>query len=189
MKTISEHGRAFLTPEGVNLHLRVAYTSERLAAALIDVVIILTAIKLLDFSCDVLTAGAFGKNSTAVIWTLGFFLLRNFYFAAFEVRPVAATPGKRLLSLRVVSRDGGKLTANAVFTRSLTREIELWMPYSIWQYAGWGTDYTMADIGVALVFLCIPLLTPDRTRVGDLIAGTCVVALPRAIWRRAAQAF
>ena len=31
----------------------------------------------------------------AIIWLLGFFLLRNFYFTLFEMRARAATPGKR----------------------------------------------------------------------------------------------
>ena len=30
-----------------------------------------------------------------MVWLLGIFLLRNFYFVVFELGPRAATPGKR----------------------------------------------------------------------------------------------
>ena len=55
---------------------------------------------------------AFGLSGQAaiVIGTVGFFVVRNGYFAAFELTPRGATPGKRLLGLRVAARDGGRLT-------------------------------------------------------------------------------
>ena len=179
MRTISEHGRELSTPEGVSLRLRIAYTSERLAAILIDAAILLLAMQALSMFCQVLAAGHSSRALSIAIWTLGFFFLRNFYFAFFEIRPIAASPGKRLMRLRVVSRDGGKLTVDAVFLRGLTREFELWLPVLILRYAEWDRASRLSDIVWAAVFLCIPLISPDRTRAGDLIAGTCVVALPR----------
>src|SRR3546814_4149078 len=56
------------------------------------------------------------------IWMLGGFLLRNFWFIGFEMGQRAATPGKRLMGIRVVARDGGRLTADAVVARNLIRE-------------------------------------------------------------------
>ena len=38
-----------------------------------------------------------------VVWLLGFFLLRNFYFVLMEMGPRAATFGKRAMGLRVVA--------------------------------------------------------------------------------------
>ena len=63
-----------------------------------------------------------------IIWLLGFFLLRNFYFILFETAPRAATPGKRALGLRVAARDGGRLTADAIFARNAMRELEVFLP-------------------------------------------------------------
>ena len=180
VKTTSEHGRELSTPEGLSLRLRVAYTSERLVALLIDVAIVLGATQALSMFCQLLAAGHAGKELITVIWTLGFFVLRNLYFAFFEIRPIAASPGKRLLRLRVVSRDGGKLTVDAVFLRGLTREFELWIPYLVFRYSSWDVVSRLSDLFWVVVFLCVPLLSPDRTRVGDLIAGTCVVAVPRS---------
>ena len=134
------------------LRLRIAYTSERLGALLIDVAILLCAMQAVSMFCQVLTAGQFGKGLTTAVWTLGFFVLRNFYFAFFEIRPIAASPGKRILRLRVVSRDGGKLTVDAVFLRGLTREFELWIPYLIFRYSNWDVVSRMSDVFWVVVF-------------------------------------
>src|SRR3546814_12137383 len=65
------------------------------------------------------------------IWMLGGFLLRNFWFIGFELGQRAATPGKRLMGIRVVARDGGRLTADAVVARNLIRELELFLPLTM----------------------------------------------------------
>ena len=41
-----------------------------------------------------------------------------------------ATPGKRLMGLRVVARDGARLTGAAVIARNAMREIEVFLPLS-----------------------------------------------------------
>ena len=41
-----------------------------------------------------------------------------------------ATPGKRMLGLRVVARDGARLTGGAVIARNAMREIEVFLPLS-----------------------------------------------------------
>ena len=43
----------------------------------------------------------------------------------------AATPGKRIMGLRVASRDGGRLKAEAVFSRNAMRELEVFLPLSV----------------------------------------------------------
>lgn len=179
MKKLSEHGRDFLTPEGVPLPLRVAYTPERLVAIVIDVAIILIAMQALSRVCSVFIASQDNPTIASVASILGLFFLRNFYFFFFEMRPAASSPGKRVMRLRVISRDGGRLTSDAIFTRGLSREIEIWMPYYLLMSADIPRMLNLADLLWMATFLCIPLCTPDRTRVGDLIAGTCVVAVPR----------
>ena len=42
----------------------------------------------------------------------------------FEMGPRGATPGKRLLKMRVASRDGGRLTPEAVVARNLSSQRE-----------------------------------------------------------------
>ena len=57
-------------------------------------------------------------------------MLRNGWFTLFEMGGRGATPGKRLLGLRVVARDGARLTGGAVIARNAMREIEVFLPLS-----------------------------------------------------------
>src|SRR5215467_14866707 len=93
------------------------------------------------------------------LWFLVFFFLRNFYFMAFELTPRAATPGKRALGIRVTMRDGGPLTAEAVFARNATRELELFLPLSLLAAPGVGVDAWVALMGIVwcAVFVFFPL--------------------------------
>jgi uncharacterized RDD family membrane protein YckC len=116
-----------------------------------------------------------------VVWILGAFLLRNFYFIGFELRPGAATPGKRAMGLRVIARDGGRLTADAVFARNAMRELEVFLPATFLFARGAGVDGWLILLGVVWsgVFLVFPLFNHDRLRLGDLAAGTLVIQAPK----------
>ncbi|HZV84938.1 MAG TPA: RDD family protein, partial [Brevundimonas sp.] len=181
--------REFVTPEGVDLRLNIGDASQRAGAFMLDAVIIcaiLLAASLAAILIGVgaaLTGGATGAEMVAVVWLLGFFVLRNFYFTAFELSARAATPGKRMMGLRVASRDGGRLRAEAVFARNAMRELEVFLPLSILvgRAQQGGVDswmYLLAFASVA-VFVLFPLFNRDRLRVGDLIGGTWVVRSPR----------
>lgn len=177
--------REFVTPEGVDLRLKLGEVSDRAAALMIDLLII--AATLVVFSLLVL-AVAWGARTkvpemAAVVWLLGFFVLRNFYFTGFELRPGAATPGKRVMKLRVIARNGGRLTADAVFARNALRELELFLPLGFLASGGEGVDGWLTSLGLlwSLVFLLFPLFNRDRLRAGDLIAGTMVVRAPKVV--------
>ena len=122
--------RELLTPEGVPLRLELADAGERVLAFVIDVggmVLFLVVLTLGSIAVLRVTDWDLAK----VVWLLGFFLLRNFYFALFELRPRAATPGKRLMGIRVAARNGGRLKADAILARNLVRELELFLPLSV----------------------------------------------------------
>jgi hypothetical protein len=103
----------------------------------------------------------------------------------FEMRGGAATPGKRALGLRVVTRDGGRLTANAVFARNAMREIEVFLPMSFLFASGMGVDAGLIVLGGIWsgVFVLFPLFNRDRLRLGDIAAGTMVIKAPRRVLR------
>ena len=172
--------REMVTPEGVGLHLHLATAGERLTAFLLDLVFICAALLVLTIVSVILLSGT-GIDLAAVIWLLGFFLLRNFYFGWFELRPRAATWGKRIVGIRVAARNGGRLTADAVLARNLVRELELFLPLSLLFLQGTGADLWLMLLGIgwAWIFLFLPLFNRDRLRVGDLLAGTWVVRTPR----------
>jgi len=177
---VADRIRELATPEGVALHLRLAEASERLCAFLLDLAVICAALVALTAVSAALFRGT-GIELAGIIWLLGFFLLRNFYFALFELRPRAATPGKRMLGIRVATQSGGRLAADAILARNLVRELELFLPLSLLGLQGRsvGGWLMLLGLGWVGVFTLFPLFNRDRLRVGDLLAGTWVVGVPR----------
>jgi uncharacterized RDD family membrane protein YckC len=173
--------RQFVTPEGVDLRLDLAGAGERATAFAIDALIMLLG--MVAFSIVfALAAGDDSASATSVLaiaWLLGTFVLRNGWFILFELSGRGATPGKRLMGLRVVARDGARLTGGAVIVRNAMREIELFLPLTFLAIDATQSRvdsliYILAFSWVAL-FLFFPLFNRDRLRVGDLLAGTWVV--------------
>src|SRR3569832_669277 len=122
--------RPLITPEGVDLRVKIAPVGERALALFIDLAIIAGILLVLLFSVlGVLTAMKVDEGAAvgAIVWLLGFFVLRNFYFTLFECGARAAAPGKRLMGLRVAARDGGVLSADVVVARNAMRELELYL--------------------------------------------------------------
>ncbi|MCA9730263.1 MAG: RDD family protein, partial [Candidatus Eisenbacteria bacterium] len=112
------------------------------------------------------------------------FFLRNFYFIMSELHFAGRTLGKRIFGLRVVTTDGGPLTADLVFARNLTRELEFLLPLGL---AISGTTVgampsivvRIAAIAWLVAMVVIPLRNSHRARLGDLVAGTMVVVAPK----------
>jgi uncharacterized RDD family membrane protein YckC len=179
--------RSLITPEGIDLRLEIASVGQRLAALIIDMMIIIGVIVLFTLAAGfVFGSMTRAGEMIAVIWLLGLFLLRNGYFLAFEMSARAATPGKRVMGLRVAARDGGRLRFEAIFTRNVLRELELFLPLSAMLAAplsGGGGDvdgwiYVLGLIWCA-VFVFLPLFNADNLRAGDLVAGTWVLRTPK----------
>lgn len=186
--------RSLVTPEGVALEIAVASASARIGALFIDLTalfglvlgfVLTLALIAWAYSTTGLPAVSDGfLNFLFVLFFIGLFLARNAYFLFFELGQRAATWGKRSVGIRVASRDGGRLTAEAVIARNLLRDIEMFLPL-MFMTSG-GVQGTLSEFaawaGVIWVgiFLLFPLLNKDRLRCGDLIAGTWVVEAPRS---------
>lgn len=177
--------RQFVTPEGVDLRLDLAGAGERATAFLIDALIMLAILIAMSIAAGFImsSAGQSSASVMAIIWLLGFFVLRNGWFVLFELSGRGATPGKRLLGLRVVARDGSRLTGGAVLVRNAMREVELFLPLAFLAIDARASRldaliYILTFSWVAL-FLFFPLFNRDRLRVGDLLAGTWVVHVVR----------
>lgn len=175
--------RQFVTPEGVDLELRIASAGLRFGALLVDLLLIVLALLLFGLFLDWIDVAA-SRDTIEIIWLLGFFVLRTFWFIGFELGSRAATPGKRLMGIRVVARDGGRLTADAVVARNLIRELEIFLPLMMLgvgasedMVSGW---IMLAGVLWALTLSLFLLFNRDRMRMGDLIAGTWVVMARRA---------
>jgi uncharacterized RDD family membrane protein YckC len=174
--------RSFVTPEGVDLRLELGGAGARAVAFVLDAVMILTILILSTIAISLLVSD--GKSEILLIlWLIGFFVLRNGWFILFEIGGRGATPGKMLIGLRVVARDGAPLTGGAVIARNAMREIEIFLPLS---FLGYQASQDAADAFLAIfallwsgIFLFFPLMNHDRLRIGDLVGGTWVVRTAR----------
>ena len=175
--------REILTPEGVPIHVVLAHRGDRMMAFMIDLLIIVGIVVVAFLLALFSLAG-----DSSWTWAFSFvlvlmFFLRAFYFIFFELRSRGRTPGKRLIGLRVVDRRGGRLRAGAIFARNLMREVEFFIPITLLMAPvegglnGW---VTLTTLGWVMIFLLMPLFNKDSLRVGDLVAGTWVIAVPKA---------
>lgn len=143
------------TPEGIAIELRPAGLGARCFAYLIDQLVrfvILYAVALpLSFT------GRFGYGILLIVM----FLLAWIYPVVFELSRWGATPGKRLLGIKVVMDNGLPITPAASLTRNLLRT----------------ADFLPALYGSGIVSM---LLRRDFKRLGDIAANTLVVYQPEA---------
>ncbi|RJY10270.1 RDD family protein [Aurantiacibacter aquimixticola] len=190
-----KRARMLVTPEGLALPLTVGSRGSRAGALLLDLTfifigVIVFLVSLTAIGIGIFTSGMDESNPAlelvivAIIMLL--FLARYGYFMWFELGPRAATPGKRLLGLRVAARDGGRLTAEMVIARNLMRDVEVFLP--LFFLLGGGQNEGI--FGIALfawlaVFVLFPFFNRDNLRAGDLVAGTWVVEAKSAKLRDA----
>jgi uncharacterized RDD family membrane protein YckC len=138
--------------DNVPLQLPVASVGNRALAAFVDYFVL--AVLSAAATAVVIAVVAFtelGFGWGMALWLVAMFLLNTSYFAVMEVALGGQTPGKRLLALRVVSRDGGAPSVGALVVRNLVRVID-------------------NLVGVVLI-----ATDPLARRLGDRLAGTLVV--------------
>lgn len=173
--------RILVSPEGVPLDIHVAAPGERLAALLLDLAFMFAAIAALYvLIVPLVFADVNLPIGLTFILFLGF-IIRNLYFLHFELAWQGRTPGKKICGLRVINRRGGELTPSAVVARNLTREVEIFLPLSLFFSlgAGPGAWERLALFGWALALTSLPLWNRDHLRAGDLVGGTQVIAMPK----------
>jgi uncharacterized RDD family membrane protein YckC len=185
-----EREQAFQSPEGVALRLELADGGSRAAAFVVDYTIATTLTVVVLLLAAVASAEPVGRSERDEGgFAVGFgliaaFLIQNFYFIASELWFGGRTLGKRWLGLRVVARDGGELDAGRIYARNLMRDLELFVPLAfVIQPTLLLGDSPVAARLLCLVWVglvaCFPLFNAERSRIGDLVAGTMVVAVPK----------
>jgi uncharacterized RDD family membrane protein YckC len=138
------------TPEGIMLELRPAGLAPRFYAFTLDLLIRLSLLY------GVAIAAAVMGGIGLALWFILIFALEWLYPVAFELTQSGATPGKRLMGLKVVMDSGLPITPAASLTRNLLR----------------AADFLPLLYGFAVVSV---LVRRDFKRLGDLAAATLVV--------------
>jgi len=183
-----------ITPEGLAVPFMLASRGSRFAALLIDLLLMGAALLLAAVAIGMTAgglsqigqglqgrgAGGHAMQALFALWIIVAFLIRNAWFIAFELGPRGATPGKRIMHIRIAARDGARLTPERVIARNLLRDIEIFLPLTMVGAAlGDSSGQGWLAAGWFLIFALLPLFSRDRLRAGDLIAGTWVVERPR----------
>ena len=170
------------TPEQVYLEYPLAGFGRRALAALIDHAIIGACEFILVFIFMFLgiALGAFSasyESSALEGWFIAFFialfaviiLVPLFYFIVFEYYWKGQTPGKKVANIQVMRASGLALDRTSAILRNLFRIVD-WLPSSYF-------------IGIWSM-----MLTGQQRRLGDMVAGTITVALPRKHGKREVDA-
>ncbi|MCF7731507.1 MAG: RDD family protein [Akkermansiaceae bacterium] len=145
--------------EGVEIRLRMAGPMLRMAAYLIDCVIKFVGMMVV-FIVLMLAGMAVGDRVMWGMMALVAFFAEWFYPMVFEVGKRGATPGKRMVGLRVVQVTGSPLTLGQAFVRNILRWVDA-LPLMVWPTYGVGMVSCLA--------------TRRFQRLGDLAAGTVVI--------------
>ena len=138
------------TPEGIFLRLRLAGPVIRSLAWFLD-----SLIRYAFLWALLMVLSMLGLIGVAVSLIL-LFLLEWFYPVVFELLWDGATPGKRMLGLRVVNDNGTPVDLSASVIRNLLRAADFLPVF-----------YTFGLLSM--------LLSRDFKRLGDLAAGTVVI--------------
>jgi uncharacterized RDD family membrane protein YckC len=158
---ISDRQLIINTPEQVSLHFEVAGIGSRFMAFLIDSM--LQGIGyLVIFLLWLAAAAAFSfLDKFASKWMTAFLIIAAFvlywgYFAIFEAAWHGQTPGKSFVGIRVVKDSGRGITTGEAMTRNFLRAVDS-LP------------------GMYLFGLITMLVSTEKKRIGDYVAGTIVV--------------
>lgn len=138
------------TPEGIAIELRPAGLSSRCYAYLLDQLIRFGIWYAIVIATSVM--GGFGFGLMLIV----LFVLEWIYPVIFELSRWGATPGKRVLGIKVVMDNGLPVTPAASITRNLLR----------------AADFMPALYGFGIVSM---MLRKDFKRLGDIAANTLVV--------------
>jgi len=151
--------RTIETPEGVELGLRIAGPVVRGYAWTLDILIrfgiyyVLSIIfGILSAALEVIDLGKLGLG----LYFISIFILEWFYPVVFELYNQGATPGKRVMKIKVVHDDGTEISLQSSLLRNLLRAV----------------DFLPLMYGFGLMSM---LFNRDFKRLGDLTAGTIVI--------------
>jgi uncharacterized RDD family membrane protein YckC len=157
-------------PEQVDMEVDLASIGSRSLALLVDL-LIGGLILFVPYALLFLTArdaaqswlGQFGVSTITLIFLLLLFSFQWGYFNFFEWLWNGQSPGKRVMSLRVIRTNGSPISWSDVFLRNLVRPLD--------------TFLSLGLVGVLMIFV-----SKRSQRLGDLMAQTLVIRESTLDW-------
>src|SRR3989454_1040672 len=151
------------TPEHVDVQFERAGVGSRLAAGLLDLLLLWLGLLVLWLGGGAIVGAVFPSGGTTQGWLTAAMIILAFclvwgYFTVFEAVNGGRTPGKQALGIRVVMDTGRTITTTASVVRNLVRFIDCYFP---------ALPFAPALIAIAV--------HPSNKRPGDMAAGTIVV--------------
>jgi uncharacterized membrane protein SpoIIM required for sporulation/uncharacterized RDD family membrane protein YckC len=147
------------TPEHVEVRLELAGVGSRMAAAVLDTILVyLSLLLLILVGSNVADLGGAAGGWLMAVFILLLFALIWGYFTAFEAWNGGRTPGKQALGIRVVMDTGQPVTPGAAVVRNLVRLLDCYFPFL-----------------PVLPAMLMMFLNKSNKRLGDMAAGTIVV--------------
>jgi len=169
-----------LPPEGVPLYFRVADVGVRIAAQLTDILV--TGVGALALFLILLTSNLIAPETVTAVAAMLFFIIRIPYYALSELIWNGQTIGKRMMKIKVVSADGQALSTQSLVVRNLMKEAEIFLPGTlVLTLNAEAAVPSLISLAWVLGVLAVPLFNRRRQRLGDIIAGTYVIHLPKPI--------
>jgi len=141
------------TAQNISIEQNAAGIGDRILAFIVDMAIIVVYMIL----AGLLMAGISGDNGSEMMYYLVLGLPPFLYYLLWETFWNGQSPGKALLQIRVVKKDGSR----PQFSNYLVR----WLL--------WIIDVSLTSGGVAVVTI---LLNGKGQRLGDIAAGTTVIS-------------
>src|SRR6266852_1655808 len=151
------------TPEHVDVQFELAGVGSRLAAGLLDLLLLWLGLMVVWLGGGAIVGAIFPSNGTTQGWLTAAMFILAFcmvwgYFTVFEAVNGGRTPGKQALGIRVVMDTGRTISTTASVVRNLVRFIDCYFP---------ALPFAPALIAIAV--------HPSNKRLGDMAAGTIVV--------------
>ncbi len=159
------------TPFNIDIEFEVAEFHKRLLAYLIDfaiIVIYFFAIRQVVWNGVGISEGTLGLRILLILFPM------LFYSVLTELLMSGQTLGKKILSIKVVSLDGGEPTLGQTLLRWFLRFYE-------WGFIVFSIFWSNPFIGVGFLFMggitsiIIMVVNAKSQRLGDIVAGTVVV--------------
>lgn len=172
--------RNILPPEGVPIGFEIASLGTRFGAQCLDILITFGGLFLLFLA--LIWIGILDWSLMATLFLLLIFFIRVPYYIFSELVWNGRTLGKRIVKIRVISNDGGRLTPHQIVARNLMKEVEVFLPATTLLSGTIANGWVGLAIFVWMAaVVLVPIVNKKNFRLGDMVADTLVVDNPKAV--------